>query len=377
MAQHVRLGDVFRFGVTVHNPSGGAIINADETPRWFVYEEANDTPILAGDFTLRTGHIGRYRATFNTTTGNGFDTQSYYEVHASGKVNGIVGWDIISSFVVDDVYNSNLIQYNSGVVDNLVTDITGPIDTLISTQSNDFLVPIRDALISYQGGSVSDATPNAREFTTNLANFDNYWNGHIIVMGAGSTVEGQARIISRYYNTGGLIQLAEPFSASPADGDGFTILTLNQYSSYYLASGVLANIATIAEVASGVWTQDPASFNTGFGAQLQPLYFADVKQYYDLANNRDEYDVQWFNGGIHVTSGQLTNPALSVYNTTTGAAVLANKTLTYASTQLGAVRYNSSAAEVLASGEPYLAVVSGTIGGATRTFMKVIGRHNL
>jgi hypothetical protein len=266
MPQHVKLGDTFRFGATVHNPSGGAIINADETPRWFVYEEASDTPILAGDFTLRTGAVGRYRATFAASTANGFDTQSYYEVHASGKVNDIVGFDIISSFVVDDIYNSNILQYESG-------------SPLV----------FRDTLVS----------------------------------------------------------------------------------------GILEQIATIDEVASGVWTQDTAIFNTGFGAQLQPLYFADIKQYHDLANNRDEYGVQWFNGSSAVTSGQLTHPALSVYNTNTGAAVLANKTLTYTSPILGSVRYNSIADEILASGEPYLAVASGTIGGSTRSFYKVIGRHNI
>jgi hypothetical protein len=266
MAQHVRLGETFRFGATVHNPSGGAIINADETPRWFVYEEANDTPIIAGDFTLRTGAVGRYRGTFAASTANGFDTQSYYEVHASGKVNGIVGFDILSSFVVDDVYNSNLIQYNSGTTSDMVD---------------------------------------------------------------------------------------------------------------LFASGILRHIATIEEVASGVWVSDPAAFNVGFGAQLQPLYFADVKQYYDIANNRDEYSVQWFNGGVGVTSGQLTDPSLSVYHTSTGAQILANKVLTYTSPILGSTRYNSTGAEVLASGEPYLAVVSGTIGGSVRTFPKVIGRHNL
>lgn len=266
MAQHVRYGDTFRFGATVHNPSGGAIINADETPRWYVYEDATDTAILTGDFTLRTGQVGRYRGTFVANAANGFSTQKYYEVHASGKVNNIVGFDIISSFVLDDIYHSNIMQYESGSPANLINSIV---------------------------------------------------------------------------------------------------------------SGVLEDIATIDEVASGVWTQDPAIFNTGFGAQLQPLYFTDIKQYYDIVNNRDEYSVQWFNGGLAVTSGQLTNPALSVYSTSTGATVFQNKTLTYASPILGVTRYNSAASEVLSSGEPYLAITSGTIGGSTRSFYKIIGRHDL
>jgi hypothetical protein len=175
-------------------------------------------------------------------------------------------------------------------------------------------------------------------------------------------------------------------SASPVDqyrefqwGDGVlsTIIKVENPGLSTIVSGVMAQAASISDVASGVWTQDTSIFNTGFGAQLQPVYYADIKQYYDLANNRDEYGVQWFNGPQAVTSGQLTNPALSVYNTSTGAAIFINKTLSYMSPVLGSVRYNSSAAEILASGEPYLAIASGTIGTATRTFYKIIGRHNI
>lgn len=110
MSEFVKLGDTFRFGVVTHNPSGGALKTADELPRWSVFEDSSDTPILEGAFTLRSGFIGTYRSTFNATLGNGFNSTGFYEVHASGKVDSIVGRAIIKSFVLDDIYNANMVQ---------------------------------------------------------------------------------------------------------------------------------------------------------------------------------------------------------------------------------------------------------------------------
>ncbi len=112
--EHVKTDDVVRFGAVTHNPSGGALINADEVPRWRVFEEASDTSILSGLFTQRTGFIGTYRATITASEANGFDPNSFYEIHASGKVNGIVGRAIIKTFVLDDIFNSNLMHIQSG-----------------------------------------------------------------------------------------------------------------------------------------------------------------------------------------------------------------------------------------------------------------------
>lgn len=157
---------------------------------------------------------------------------------------------------------------------------------------------------------------------------------------------------------------------------------VDQYREFQWGNGVLASVVSVEttfvdQIASGIWTADPSIYNSGFGAELQPVYYADIEQFYDLANNRDEYGVQWFKGITPVTSGQLTNPAISVYNTSTGSTILSNKTLSYMSTTLGHVRYNSSASEVLPSGEPHLCIVSGTINGSTRVWEKIIGRHNI
>jgi hypothetical protein len=164
-----------------------------------------------------------------------------------------------------------------------------------------------------------------------------------------------------------------------ADGVLATMVKAQEPAITQIVSGVYANALPISEVVSGVWSANTSQYSTDgtFGAEVQPVYYADIEQFYDAANNRDEYGVQWFKGIVAVTSGQLTNPNLSVYNTSTGSAVIQNKVLSYMSPTLGHVRYNSTAGEILASGEPYLAIVSGTINSSTRVWEKIIGRHDI
>lgn len=111
--RYYALNDEVRFGVATHNPlASGNRAAADETPRWSVFEDANDTPILEGDFTQRTGHTSLYRGSFFASGNLGFDANSHYEIWASGKVSGIVGRALVESFVLNSVYTSNV--KNSG-----------------------------------------------------------------------------------------------------------------------------------------------------------------------------------------------------------------------------------------------------------------------
>lgn len=108
--RHLKVGETVRFGAVTHDPSGGNLRTADETPRWFVYEEGSDTPLLSDDFILRSSLPGTYRGHFDASGSIGFESNKYYEVHASGKVRGIVGRDIVSAFILDDVFDANIVQ---------------------------------------------------------------------------------------------------------------------------------------------------------------------------------------------------------------------------------------------------------------------------
>ena len=75
-----------------------------------------------------------------------------------------------------------------------------------------------------------------------------------------------------------------------------------------------------------------------------------------------------------IPSGSLTNPALTVYQTSNGNTIFANGVMSFASPAIGATRYTyNTAASLLASGEPYLVMASGTIDGATRTWGQLVG----
>lgn len=101
------------------------------------------------------------------------------------------------------------------------------------------------------------------------------------------------------------------------------------------------------------------------------IYYCNVKYIKDNANNRDEYTVNWLKNSRPLTSGNITNPALSVYRTNDGVAVFQNQTLSFANNTLGILRYNGS--NTIVSGEAYLARTSGTIDGSNRTWEYLFG----
>lgn len=243
--RYYKLEDTVRFGVTIHNPSGGALINADETPRWYVYEDNIDTPVLTDLFKARTGLIGTYKGNFNASGVTGFESGKYYEIHGSGKVNGTVGRAILQSFVLDDVYDTNTVQVSG----NPITSI---------------------------GNEVWDA---------NLTDHN--------IVGT-------------------------------------------------------------------------------FGETLQPIYYANIKFLKDAPNNADEITAGWFKDSVPLTSGDLSDPALSVINTGNGNKVVDSQSMSFINSTSAVVRYNESPS-VMVSGEPYVISCSGLIDGTTRNWKLLVG----
>lgn len=254
MSEYINLGDVTYFGITIVNPSGGALQNADETPQYFLYRNASDTASISANFIQRTGLIGTYRGSGDITSGNGFAVGDYVEVHASGKVGGIQGRAVIKTFVIGDIYDTNVVQHSG--------------HTLANTYSNG----IQQAVF---GAKLSNWTAN-------------------------DTV-----------------------------GSG-----LNKIS--------------------------------------QNIYYAAIKFVKDSTVPQDEYTVQWFRNSLPISSGEITNPALSIYKTSDGTALSQNKVLITTSVYNGVLRYNESS-NLVVSGEPYLVTTSGTIDGGLRVWSNPIG----
>ena len=142
-----------------------------------------------------------------------------------------------------------------------------------------------------------------------------------------------------------------------------------QLSSFYTPSLNIENAVWDAQQSSHVTN---GTFGSGVNKISQDIYFADIKFVKDNLNLRDEYSVSWFKNNQIVTSGQITNPALSVFNTSLGTALISNGIMSYSSVALSSLRYND-AINVVASGEPYLVSVSGTIDGSNRVWNNVVG----
>lgn len=112
MSEFVTLGDTVRIQATVSHPISGFVVNADTTPRYYVFKNDSDTALLQGDMTLRTGFTGKYRGSFVASLANGFNSGDYVSVQVSGRVENIQGWGNIKEFVVEDIFNANIVQWS-------------------------------------------------------------------------------------------------------------------------------------------------------------------------------------------------------------------------------------------------------------------------
>lgn len=137
--------------------------------------------------------------------------------------------------------------------------------------------------------------------------------------------------------------------------------------SYEPVSLIRRDVDELTSLHSGIGT---------FGQQLQPIYYADIKWNYDITNLRDEYVVSWFNGSQILASGSVTNPCITITQTSNGTPVFSHARMGYAGYNVPTLRYNESSS-VVDGGEPYTATVSGIIDGSVRTWQKNLSRHKL
>lgn len=324
MSEYINLGDVTYFGITLQHPSGGYLTNADETPRYFLYKNASDTELISANFTARAGLIGTYRGSGDITTGNGFAAGDYVEVHASGKVSGLVGRAIIKTFVVSDTYNVNVSTW-SGVPVNSLNNGNPTVNIASLTG-----VPLATSI----NPTIQNAVWGAKLSNLNIND---------------TTGSGLWRI-------------------------GLKLIDSNtvQWSGHNLAN-TLTN--TLQQAIFGAklssWTINN-TVGSGLNKISQNIYYAGIKFVKDSTSPRDEYIVQWFRNSLPVSSGEVTNPALSVYKTSDGTALTQNRPMAVTSVYNGVLRYNE-ASNLAVSGEPYLAMASGTIDGSVRVWSNPIG----
>jgi len=124
----VKIESTYTFDFTTVHPISGMSIDADATPRYWVYRDAGSTgvtPNLDGAIlTFRTGFPGHYYGSFVAGSGNNFATGSYYNILVSGTVAGITRYTAHKTFYVeanniDDVAANNSNTYFADINYNM------------------------------------------------------------------------------------------------------------------------------------------------------------------------------------------------------------------------------------------------------------------
>jgi hypothetical protein len=206
-------------------------------------------------------------------------------------------------------------------------------------------------------------------FASGVSAYIRNWHGGIQLNNMGATnicmLDGIGRVVIDHTSVSGTISVRGHFpTITGADTFGGTITQTSRFSTDNVAD---ANVVKV----SGV-PVDIHSFHTDLTGVNTDIYFANTKYISDTTNNKDEFAVHWFKNDQPVASGSLTTPAISVYHTLTGAAVISHQSMAYASPTLGVVRFDRTP-QILASGEPYLVAVSGIIDGSLRSWRSIVG----
>jgi hypothetical protein len=116
------------FDFTTHNPSTGAVSDADSTPTCEVFKDDNDTALISPIVTKRVGKTGDYRLPVVATSANGFEVGKSYNVIVSATVNGILAKARVGSFtlanaIAADVWDAEISGHTGIEAGKVIDDI--------------------------------------------------------------------------------------------------------------------------------------------------------------------------------------------------------------------------------------------------------------
>ena len=130
---------------------------------------------------------------------------------------------------------------------------------------------------------------------------------------------------------------------------------------------------TLLEKDTVDWTLSDFAGGAVIAGSLADVYQAKLWMQDDNTNTSDRYVVCWYKNGEPVTTG-ITAPTIEVIQASDGADLVAEDDMTeIAST--GLYRYDEATNRV-ADGAAYIAKVTATIDGATRTWYQPVGRDS-
>lgn len=88
-----KIDDLLTFYATTHDPSTGAVTDADSVPTYRVYEDETATPILTGSMALLddANTVGFYSEQITLSAANGLEKGKSYTIRISATVGGVTG----------------------------------------------------------------------------------------------------------------------------------------------------------------------------------------------------------------------------------------------------------------------------------------------
>ncbi len=102
----------------------GAAADADSLPTAAVYEDANDTPILAPTVVKRTSLTGNYRVSIACTAANGFEAAKSYNVVVSATIGGVASKAVLRSYQMRTRSIDDASTFAGGAVASVTAGVT-------------------------------------------------------------------------------------------------------------------------------------------------------------------------------------------------------------------------------------------------------------
>lgn len=192
----VDLNGVLVFGIKTHNPDTGALVDADSTPTYRLYQNKADTPILTGTMTKQDdlNTVGFYTELINCTPANGFAYGGNYTIDIDAVVAGTRGGITYTFRITNDIWG-----YPSRT-------LTQSVASVVAAMTGTTIVVYRGTTISIALASLGNISLNTKLYFTVKAD-------------VGSA---DAQAIFQIERTSGLLRLTGV--DTPTSGDGTIIV---------------------------------------------------------------------------------------------------------------------------------------------------------
>lgn len=185
--------------------------------------------------TTLTGALTSTNASNNITLGtltvttNAIAWNASWDTEVQSEVaDGLTDFFTSSAQLVDDIYDEAYSDHTTAGTFGKLFDL------------------IRKSNLATESTVAASPTPSTTSFGTSLTDSDDTWNEQVILFTTGN-LAGQAKPISDFANTNGVISVSEAFSEAPTASDEFVIIPSHVHTLETIADAVLKRAVSNVE----------------------------------------------------------------------------------------------------------------------------------